>query len=166
MRTLFLLTLLAFSLQSFAPIISPETQKDRTDRFLFNEWKTELFKEVIEEIKHAEGLVLNRYKCPANQNTIGYGHWIRPGENYTVITQEKATELLIKDFNEVFYYTDENLPYNKRLAIAKFIFNIGIGNYNKSKLKTAILQGKPIDDLIVKYCHYKSNGKYPNTDTL
>jgi len=166
MKTLILLILLSFSLQSFAPCVSLEIQKQRIEVFLYEKWKTDVFLEVIEEIKHAEGLVLNKYKCSANQNTIGYGHWIRPGENYHVITEEKATELLIKDFKEAFSYTDSNLPYNKRLAVAKFIFNIGIGKYNKSKLKTAILHGESIDNLIVQYCHYKSDGKYVKSDWL
>jgi len=125
-----------------------------------------IFLRVIEEIKRAENLSLTPYKCPAGHWTIGYGHALLPGERFSEITEKQAEQLLIKDFNKRLAYLPVNMQWNKRLAVAKFIFNTGIGYYNRSELKIKILAQEPIDDLIVRYCHYKKNGKYVKSNWL
>lgn len=164
------LILVLVFLSSFNSLHAPVTKNkgfvsDTEQSFVTSE-KNRLFGLVIEEVKKAESLKLNLYKCPAGQNTIGYGHMLRKEESFTSITKQQADCLLIKDFNEVFNYLDKSLPYPKRLAIAKFCFNIGIGKYNRSKLKKAVDTKQPIDSIIIQYCYYKANGKYIKSDWL
>lgn len=127
--------------------------------------KQKIYNLVILEIKKAESLKLKAYICPAGHITIGYGHALLPGETFTEITERQADSLLIVDFDKRLKYVPE-MAYNKRLAIAKFIFNCGIGMYNKSALKRRIMEQKTIDDLIIRYCHYKKKGKYVKSNWL
>lgn len=164
------LILVLVFLSSFNSLYSPITKNkgfisDIEQSFVTSE-KNRLFELVIEEIKKAESLKLNLYKCPAGQNTIGYGHMLRKSEGFTSITKQQAEQLLIQDFYEVYNYLDKSLSYPKRLAIAKFCFNIGIGKYNKSKLKKYVDNKQPIDNIIVQYCYYKKNGKYVQSSWL
>lgn len=156
-----------FFLQMRAPIITEQEQQIKIDYQILKIEKANWFKSVIEEIKNAEGCILNPYKCPAGYATIGYGHIILPGEDYwDGISQEKAEEILINDFLKRFKYTNPNLTYNKRLAITKLIFNIGIGNYSRSKLKQLVNDNKPIDTEIIKWCKYKNNNKWVKSTHL
>jgi len=161
MKTL-LIVLLSFIpwLQLFAPEISKEEKENKIKTFLIQLENESLYNQMIEHIKISEGKMLKRYKCPAGQPTIGYGHLILPGEYFSTITEEQADSLLRIDFNSRLENVDKTLSYNKRLAIAHFIYNLGIGAYNKSKLKKAIDNKEPIDNLIVRYCHYRVNGDY------
>jgi len=165
MKPLLTIILLSFYLLSYAPNGNFNIDKIIKDIQL-QELKTEVYGLVLDEIKRAEGLELKVYLCPAGHPTIGYGHALLPGETFTEITQEQADSLLIIDFEKRLDKLPKEMDWNKRLAIAKFIFNLGIGYYNKSKLKQRILEDKPIDDLIVKYCHYKKNGMYVKSDWL
>lgn len=51
----------------------------------------------IDLIKRHEGLRLRRYKDAAGYATIGYGHLLKRGEDYGVITEAEADALLAKD---------------------------------------------------------------------
>lgn len=153
------------------PIFSgtPNTVPDNGQRlkeFLITLEKERLYELTIAEIKHAEGLRLKIYRCPAGQRTIGYGHCLLRGEKFNEITEEQADSLLRIDFQKRLDYLPETMPWNQRLAIAKFIFNIGIGAYNRSALRNKILHQEPIDNLIVRYCHYRVNGKYVRSNWL
>ena len=45
----------------------------------------------------------------------------------------QAETLLRYDFDKAFNLTDTTLSYNKRLALAHFIYAVGIGTYNKKQ---------------------------------
>jgi len=165
MKTILLLIILNFPFVCFAPIYLPEQQIK-----LFKEYEIQLknkilFDKVIQHIKNAEGLRLNKYQCPAGQPTIGYGHLIKKGENLDCITLSQADSILISDFNTILLRTDKKLHYNKRLAIAHFIFNTGEGFYNKSRLKKCVESGKEIS-IILKYHYYRVNGVYVKSKHL
>ena len=51
----------------------------------------------LDNIQQNEGLRLTVYKDVAGNATIGYGHLLQPGENYTTITENQATALLQSD---------------------------------------------------------------------
>ena len=90
----------------------------------------------ISLIKEFEGLRLKAYKCPGGVWTIGYGHTagVRPG---MVITEAQAEEFLKEDL-----FSCENAVNNQKLsinqnqfdALVSLIYNIGIGNFQKSTL--------------------------------
>lgn len=107
-------------------------------------------KYLIELIKKYEGChkrqadgTLIAYKCPAGIWTIGWGstgRYIREG---TVWTQQKADERLEKDAMSAIDAALKSSPilHNKDAklaAIADFIYNCGIGNYESSTLKKRI----------------------------
>ena len=87
-------------------------------------------------IKEFEGLRLKAYKCPGGVWTIGYGHTagVRPE---MVITEAQAEEFLKEDL-----FSCENAVNNQKLsinqnqfdALVSLIYNIGIGNFQKSTL--------------------------------
>ena len=113
---------------------------------------------VIENIKLLEGKRLKPYYCPSGHPTIGYGHLIKRGEYFNALTDKQADSLLRVDFNTRLNYIDSTLSYNKRLALAHFIFNVGIGAYLKSTLHKKVQAGMSIDTEIVKWNKYHKNG--------
>ena len=110
-------------------------------------------KALLELIKKYEGChkrqadgTLVSYKCPAGVWTIGWGstgRYIREGTSWT---QEKADERLAKDAQTVIDQALKASPILtgkefKLAAIADFIYNLGIGNYQSSTLKKRIDAG-------------------------
>lgn len=90
----------------------------------------------IELIKYFEGCKLRAYLDATSIPTIGYGHTLTARMGL-VITQEKA-DLLLKD-DLFFAETHINklnliLQQNQFDALVSFIYNVGIGNFNKSSL--------------------------------
>ena len=99
---------------------------------------------MIAVIKKFEGLRLKAYKCPAGVYTIGYGHT----ENVyadSEISELMADQILRKDlkkFEQTINDLDLPLLQCEFDALVSFIFNVGIGNFNKSTLKKLLLQKK------------------------
>lgn len=166
MKTLLLLLLLVLPLQSLAPEITREQKQTNIKTYLIYEENKKMYDEVINSLKLNEGLVLYPYLCPSNHLTIGYGHLIKRGEYYTRITKKEAENLLKTDFDKRLNLVDTSLPYNKRLALAHFIYNLGIGNYLRSKLHKKVQAKEPIDKEIIKWCYYRKNGKFVRSNWL
>lgn len=87
-------------------------------------------------IKEFEGLRLKAYKCPGGVWTIGYGHTagVRPG---MVISERQAEDFLKDDliaFEEYLNGLGLTLNQNQFDALVSLIYNIGIGNFQKSTL--------------------------------
>ena len=99
---------------------------------------------MIAVIKKFEGLRLKAYKCPAGVFTIGYGHT----ENVCAdseISELMADQILRKDlqkFEQAINNLDLPLLQCEFDALVSFIFNVGIGNFNKSTLKKLLSQKK------------------------
>jgi len=101
----------------------------------------------IEFIKKWEGSRLNPktrmhepYKCCAGLLTIGYGHLIKPGEDFGAgIDEERAIELLKGDLsaaeNAVSRLVPCALPQNQFDALVSLVFNIGAGAFAKSTIR-------------------------------
>lgn len=96
----------------------------------------------IELIRKLEGLVLRLYKCQAGYKTIGYGHKLAQGEHYESITLGEADNLLEKDLYRICTginrLTNVQLLQNQYDAIASFVFNLGLGAYQRSTLRSKI----------------------------
>ena len=87
-------------------------------------------------IKEFEGIRLKAYKCPGGVWTIGYGHTagVKPG---MVITKAQAEEYLKADLIAFERYLNGlglDLDQNQFDALISLIYNIGIGNFQKSTL--------------------------------
>ncbi len=121
------------------------------------------YNETIEFIKQHEGFMPNAYYCSAGYLTIGYGHVIKKGENFSKpLTKAEADELLRKDFEIALKAVKRttNLSGSKQLAMAHFVFSMGIGNFNRSTIKKDIKNNRPIDNSLLKWSYYTNkNGK-------
>jgi lysozyme len=88
-------------------------------------------------IKNFEGFSPNPYP-DGNGYSIGYGHQILPGENYNLITREKAEELLQNDAKiakeAVEKYVKIPLNQNQYDALCSLVYNIGQGAFRDSTL--------------------------------
>lgn len=110
-------------------------------------------KSLLELIKKYEGChkrqadgTLIAYKCPAGVWTVGWGSTGRYVREGTVWTQEKADERLEKDAQAAIDAALKASPILqgadfKLAAIADFIYNLGIGNYQSSTLKKRVDAG-------------------------
>jgi len=95
---------------------------------------------LVKLIRDSEGCKLTAYKCPAGIWTIGYGQTkgIKEG---MVWTQNQADEDLLETAWEVLNQALnassvlKKSTSQRQAAIADFIYNLGIGNYNSSTLK-------------------------------
>ena len=103
--------------------------------------------DILEElVRKFEGCKLKSYKCPAGVWTIGYGHTegVKSGDTWS---QQYADAVLRQDCQKRLDMSLQASPSLKnatsgqQAAIADFIFNVGIGNYNTSTLKKNIDAG-------------------------
>lgn len=157
MRVLIVLILILLNIQFVNAPITDEIQKDLSERIMETlrqkEWDN-MYEYVVESIKEREGFVSIPYYCPGNVLTIGYGHAIKKGEIFNFpISEQEGDSLLRIDFNEAINFVRKttNLEHIQLLAIAKFVYNVGSGNFYKSTLRSKILANENIDDEIVKW---------------
>jgi len=118
---------------------------------------------LIKLIKDSEGCKLKAYKCPAGIWTIGYGQTKGINEGM-VWTQQQADEDIIKTALQAINEAIKASPIlatanmEKQAAIADFVYNLGITNYNKSTLKLRIDKGNWVSASTEIKKWNKSNG--------
>ena len=99
-------------------------------------------------IKKYEGFSAKVYLCPAGKPTIGYGHVVGVSEKFPPagISEVEAEELLLQDAkiaeNTINTICKTSLTQNQFDALASFIFNVGVGNFAKSKLLKFLNNGE------------------------
>lgn len=95
-------------------------------------------------IKEYEGLHLTAYQCPGRVWTIGYGH-TRTTLPFMKITKEEAEDLLREDVavaeRAVCRLVEVPLSDNQFAALVSFVFNVGIGNMERSTLLKLLNRG-------------------------
>ena len=122
---------------------------------------------LIKLIKDSEGCKLKAYKCPAGIWTIGYGQTKGVKEGM-VWTQQQADEDIIKTALQAFNEAIKASPIlatanmEKQAAIADFVYNLGITNYNKSTLKQRVDEGNWVSASTEIKKWNKSNGTILN----
>lgn len=99
----------------------------------------------LEFIKNEEGCVLHIYKDQAGYPTIGVGHLIKSGEEFTTLTEIEALDLLAEDLkvaeDAVNGKVIVSLNQNQFDALVSFTFNVGTGALEKSTLLKLLNQG-------------------------
>ena len=124
-----------------------ETSRARTDVAEHERQRTSMLG--IYLIQKREGCRLTAYRCPAGILTIGYGHTggVKEGDR---ITQEQAVELLRQDVQSAESALNRmKIKYGVRFkvhefdALVSFIFNVGVGNFEKSTMYKKIIAGEP-----------------------
>ena len=120
-------------------------------------------------IKHHEGVRNKPYKCPAGLWTVGVGHLIGdgrtlPAEWNKTFTQEEIDGLLKRDLNRFELGICKMLPSVQLKqcefdALVSFSFNLGLGTFQRSTIRQALLRGdkEAAMESLVKYC--KAGGK-------
>lgn len=105
-------------------------------------------KKGIELITKYEGFSAKPYKEPNGNMAIGYGHQIKPGENFTTIDKDYAKKLLQDDLvnaeNSVKKYIFPDLEQKEFDALVSFTYNLGGGNLQKSTLRDKVNLGDKI----------------------
>jgi len=120
-------------------------------------------------IKHHEGVRSRPYRCPANLWTVGVGHLIGDGkllpDSYNrIFTAEEIDGLLKSDLRRFELGISKMLP-NVPLrqcefdCLVSFAFNLGLGTFQRSTLRQALLRGdkKAAMESLLKYC--RAGGK-------
>lgn len=102
-------------------------------------------------IKLFEGFRPMPYICPGGFPTVGVGHLIRQGEDFTQgITEAEAEDLLRRDVEQferaVVRLTPRQLDQGQFDALVSFTFNLGVGAYQRSTLRQCVIAGH--DDLV------------------
>jgi lysozyme len=123
----------------------------------------------IRLIKHHEGVRNRPYRCPAGLWTVGVGHLIGDGKSLPeswnrTFTQEEIDAILKKDLMRFENGLSKMLP-NVKLkqcefdALISFSFNLGLGCFQRSTIRQALLRGdkEAAMESLVKYC--KAGGK-------
>ena len=120
-------------------------------------------------IKHYEGVCPRPYKCPAGLWTVGVGHLINngkllPAEWNRNFTNDEIDGLLKSDLRRFELGISKMLP-NVPLrqcefdALVSFSFNCGLGLFQRSTLRQALLRNdkKAAMESLIKYC--RAGGK-------
>jgi len=115
-------------------------------------------------IKHHEGVRNRPYTCPAGLWTVGVGHLIGDGKSLPdswnrTFTQEEIDGLLKSDlrrFELGLHRMLPNVPLRQGEfdALISFCFNLGLGCFQRSTVRQALLRGdkKAAMESLVKYC--------------
>ena len=123
----------------------------------------------IKLIKHHEGVRSRPYRCPANLWTVGVGHLIGDGKSLPdswnrTFSQEEIDGILKSDLRRFELGVHKMLPnvllrQHEFDAIISFCFNLGLGCFQRSTLRQALLRGdkKAAMESLVKYC--RAGGK-------
>jgi len=95
--------------------------------------------EGLAQIRQHEAFMPKKYDDGAGNATIGYGHLVLKGENYSAeITEAQANELFKKDVERVVNPSLDKiqveLTQNQVDALGSFIFNVGPGAFEKGLL--------------------------------
>jgi lysozyme len=120
-------------------------------------------------IKHHEGVRNRPYRCPANLYTVGVGHLIGDGKSLPeswnrTFTEAEIDGILKSDLRRFELGVHKMLPnvplrQHEFDAIISFCFNLGLGCFQRSTLRQALLRNdkKAAMESLVKYC--RAGGK-------
>ena len=119
------------------------------------EYSKKFRQRLTKEIASDEGCVLSIYEDHLGYKTVGVGHLILPSDPEwgkavgTRITQTRADELLVKDFNIVLEECEERFhnnwidwPEEVKLIIANMAFNLGLPRLEKFQLMLKAINKK------------------------
>lgn len=108
-----------------------------------------LSKKAIALIKQYEGLKLSLYEDAGGKATIGYGHLVRPGEDFSqAIEESRAEQLLIEDATAAEAAVNQLIGRPLRQgefdALTSFVFNVGAEQFRLSTLRRKVQEGEDL----------------------
>lgn len=97
-------------------------------------------------IRKYEGFAPKPYVCPAGYLTVGYGHVVLPGEDFSDgINEDQATDLLVADIaaaaRAVVRLIRVSLSDGQFDALVSFTYNLGSGALQRSTLRRKLNRG-------------------------
>jgi len=101
-------------------------------------------------LKQFEGFRSTTYVCPGGKATVGYGHAIKEGENFSDgITEEEGEELLKKDL----FFAERAVSRLVRVpltngqfdSLVSFTYNLGPAALQRSALRMKLNRGESQD---------------------
>ncbi|MFT9077544.1 lysozyme [Ethanoligenens sp.] len=119
----------------------------------------------VQFIANHEGYAANAYRGADTQNqTIGYGHVLMPGESYANLTQPQALSLLKSDLstyeNAVNHtFAGTKLTQNQFDALVSFSYNLGANIWSKAPQLTSDIKNGASPDVLradferISYCN-------------
>jgi lysozyme len=124
---------------------------------------------LIKLLRHHEGVRNKPYQCPAKLWTVGIGHLIGDGKTLPpewnkTFTNEEIDAILKRDLNRFELGVHKMLPnvllrQHEFDSIVSFCFNLGLGCFQRSTIRQALLRGdkEAAMESLVKYC--RAGGK-------
>lgn len=156
-KVIFLFISLLHSLSTY----SPNTRDVLLDEVVIT--STRLYPiplEIINHIKSHESFSPTRYSLAINNTKesriyIGYGHSIRKGERFpNTISEKMATELLVKNYLEVFNIVkQEVVGRNRQHGVAMLAYNVGYWKLKKWRLWDSIQSNGDCSKWL-EYCYF------------
>jgi len=123
----------------------------------------------IRLIKHHEGIRNRPYRCAAGLWTVGVGHLIGDGKSLPeswnrTFSKEEIDGILKRDLKRFEHGILKMLPnvllrQHEFDALVSFAFNLGLGSFQRSTIRQALLRGdkKAAMESLIKYC--RAGGK-------
>lgn len=97
-------------------------------------------------IEDSEGFRSHVYRCPSGIPTIGFGHTLGVTMQTTPCTMQQADEWMEDDLGQTEEFINEVVSYeltvNQFSALCSLVFNIGVGNFERSSLLHIINSGE------------------------
>ena len=120
-------------------------------------------------LAHHEGVRVKPYRCPAGLWTVGVGHLIGDGKSLPsewnrTFTLKEVYDLLATDVNKFGRGVERLLPnvklsQNEFDALVSFSFNLGLGTFQRSTIRQALLRGDKIAAIESLLKYNKAGGK-------
>ena len=105
--------------------------------------------EGVDFISKFEGFSSTIYSDMVGIKTIGFGHVMRPGEDFNNITREQGLDLLKHDANSfsgsIIKLVEVDLEQYEFDALVSFVYNVGSGNFSQSTMLKLLNQGNKRD---------------------
>lgn len=125
---------------------------------------------LIDHFTLEEGLHLQAYKDHLGHWTIGIGHKLPSGKNWSgyQITKEQAVETLYRDLAWAFeaakeiYPRYDSYPDNVQLAIVDMIFNLGEPGYRQFTTTIGLIKAGKFDEAADQALQSKWARQVPN----
>lgn len=126
----------------------------------------------LELLSELEGFRAKRYKDQAGKWTIGFGHLLRPGEDWVSISKEEALWLLGEDVDVAERAVSDlvriPLEQNEFDALVLFVYNVGRTAFAKSATLKVINGGRKEDvpGMLKKWVYVTVEGVKMRSDGL
>jgi lysozyme len=98
-------------------------------------------------VKQFEGDKLNEYPDATGKMTIGYGHTGSDVSEGETETQDQADSQLALDLDRAYTQMLVSVPaltnesYTRQAALTDFVYNLGVGTFDRSTLRSAVMVG-------------------------